>query len=472
MKPSYQKIDATENRNMGIAWVVLSMLLLLYSHNQWVRSLIYCLVNFGVEDNEEARKEYMNIDLNFNTGQYGMLASFGFVTLYTIFCLFAGRASDIWDKKIIVVAAALVWSLATIGQGMSFSFAMVFGLRVVQGAAQAYTSPASIAMVADYFPSQGRATANAVFSTGLYVGFALASVIIPLDTFKGWRFACIAVGALGVVCSLVAWCVFQCISRSKTVQQSENMTLVSDETKSYQNEEEGRTHEAPEVLSIGESLRVIGSSTPAVLALLGSCVRMCAYYALTVWGPPYWRQNFPEHENDYGVANAFVVCVGGVVASIGGGIISDSLVARYPQVRAWIPAIGCFLAIPFWTASVCVSSFYLSIGILFIEYLFAESWFGPFIAILQDELPLNVQGITQGLFGMAFAVGNCSPAVMGIGLAYYDIRTVLIVSVGFFYMLAGTLFLICGFSIAAKDNKEKEVEQTRTLSRKHSSFAM
>jgi len=449
------------SKGIAKAWVVLGMVLLLYSHNQWVRSLVYCLVDFSVEDTAANEKIYMNLELHFDTTEYGLLASFGFVTLYTVFCLFAGRASDVFDKRVLIVGSGVVWSLATMGQAAAGSFAVVFGCRVLQGASQAYTSPASIALIADYFPSDRRATANAVFSTGLYIGFALASVVIPLDALKGWRFTCLAVGLLGLLCAAAAAAV---LFRRTAPGRADGGGGGSDGAELFGDGEDDERDQPVEVLTVGESLRVIAGNRAAVLALLASCLRLCAYYGITVWGPPYWRSAFPAYESSYGVANAFVVCAGGVLASLGGGVLSDALVHMSPRVRAWVPAGGCLLAVPLWTLSVSVDSFYLSIGILFIEYLCAESWFGPFIAILQDELPLNVQGITQGLFGMAFALGNCAPAVMGAVIPAWPLRTVLVVFVGAFYLSAAGLFLAAGAHIRSS--------QESTLKRRSSSLHM
>ena len=49
-----------------------------------------------------------------------------------------------------------------------------------------------------------------------------------------------------------------------------------------------------------------------------------------------------------------------------------------------MPALGCFLGIPFFLVTLYSSNFYKALLFgLFGEYLVAECWFGPYMAALQ-----------------------------------------------------------------------------------------
>ena len=60
-------------------------------------------------------------------------------------------------------------------------------------------------LVADFFPGEGRTTANSILSVGNYIGIALSSLSIILIKNMGWRASYIAMGALGLMggCFLV-----------------------------------------------------------------------------------------------------------------------------------------------------------------------------------------------------------------------------------------------------------------------------
>ena len=51
---------------------------------------------------------------------------------------------------------------------------------------------------------------------------------------------------------------------------------------------------------------------------------------------------------------------------------------------------------------------------LAIEYLVAECWFGPTIAVLQSTVGKSRTGTAQGLFVLTGALGNIAPTLLGI----------------------------------------------------------
>jgi hypothetical protein len=51
---------------------------------------------------------------------------------------------------------------------------------------------------------------------------------------------------------------------------------------------------------------------------------------------------------------------------------------------------------------------------LAIEYLVAECWFGPTVAVLQSEVGKSQGGTAQGLFTLTGAIGNLAPSLVGI----------------------------------------------------------
>ena len=69
----------------------------------------------------------------------GLLASFSFTVLFSVCSLIAGRAVDVISRKAVTVGSCAVWSTMAFGTAFSNSFLEVFGLRVLQGSAQAFT---------------------------------------------------------------------------------------------------------------------------------------------------------------------------------------------------------------------------------------------------------------------------------------------------------------------------------------------
>jgi len=106
------------------------------------------------------------------------------------------------------------------------------------------------------------------------------------------------------------------------------------------------------------------------------------------------------------------------------------------------------LAVPAWAAVVLAPSFVLAQAFLFLEYLVAECWFGPAVAVLQDVLPPSQRGTAQGVFSMLTTVGNIAPAAIGAALSRdIELRQALLVSVPLCYALAAAGFVAVGASL-------------------------
>lgn len=81
---------------------------------------------------------------------------------------------------------------------------------------------------------------------------------------------------------------------------------------------------------------------------------------------------------------------------------------------------------------------------LFAEYLVAECWIGPTLAVLYGAVPSNRRGTTQGLFSILVAFGNLAPYVVGLltggSLASFPIGYTIMWVVGVAYFISGIAF--------------------------------
>ncbi|KAJ1474188.1 major facilitator superfamily domain-containing protein [Baffinella frigidus] len=348
-------------------WGVLALLLAANVHNQWTRALVYYIVSFKVEATEITRHLYMNIDLGFDETQYSLLASFGFTTFFTLCSLIAGRAADRTDRASIVSIAAVAWSLATLGQGVATTFDWVLGGRALTGAAQAFLTPAAFGLIADRVPNSRLSTANAFYSSGVYLGGALASLSILLDNSLGWRDTSLLCGGIGPL-----------PPAQPTVKPTAALAMPGGKELGDVGEEGGE--ESGGMMEQGQqALAAIGTvldSRFVKLLFVASAFRFCAGYGIGVWKAPFFREAFPTYLEQFSVANAFVISGGGVLSSIIGGALADKFAVNDERVRLWIPAAGCVLAVPLWYAFCQSTDFTTSIAILFAEYIVAECWFG------------------------------------------------------------------------------------------------
>jgi predicted MFS family arabinose efflux permease len=93
---------------------------------------------------------------------------------------------------------------------------------------QAFTTPAAYTLLADAFPESSRATANGIYSSGVYVGGACASLTVLLTASIGWRDCSLWAGSIGIATALLAQAVLREPQRSSDEQTVADAAAVSE----------------------------------------------------------------------------------------------------------------------------------------------------------------------------------------------------------------------------------------------------
>jgi MFS family permease len=138
------------------------------------------------------------------TKYYGIVSSVFFACPYSILGIFSGLISAKLNRKIMLGAACSLFSLATFCAGSIDSFIVFCLMRICLGSIASGINPPSYSLITDYFPPSYRATANAIESSGTYVGSALASISVVLISLYGWRVMYQIIGVAGIISGLAA----------------------------------------------------------------------------------------------------------------------------------------------------------------------------------------------------------------------------------------------------------------------------
>lgn len=102
--------EKLKEENLPASYVVLAVLLITFASNQWSRQALYYLCDFS---NNADPFKHINAAIGFDKEQYASLASFGFTIVFALFSLFAGSASDRYDRNVVAALSCGVWSAAT-----------------------------------------------------------------------------------------------------------------------------------------------------------------------------------------------------------------------------------------------------------------------------------------------------------------------------------------------------------------------
>lgn len=419
--------SSTSPNNSGndLAWffTLCLPLWLVYISNQWSRSSIYYLVNFGAASSDAVTA--MNVDLGFNQAQYGVLASVAFTSLFAIASLGAGFAADRFNRKTLTVLSAASWSVAVVGTALAQSYAVVVACRIAMGLACAFSTPTAYTLIRDNVPPGKVATASSFYGTGVALGSGLASLTILLDNAVGWRGALDAIAITGFASVALSLVLLpndaDDADEKDESSQSATRTPTTTMDKTSNDQEEG-------FASILSDVQEAFASDRAQWIYLASLLRFCSGLCIGVWSAPYFRMVFDSRSSDYAVAQAAISAIGATASGVLGGTIADQLSSSAASQgdnkndggtdaigrRLWVPVVGSVLAAPTWYLAVhSPDSFELSMAWLAAEYFVAECWFGPTISTLQSSVPSNVGGTAQGLFTLTGAMANFAPSIVG-----------------------------------------------------------
>ena len=186
-----------------------------YSHYALFVLLIVYVFNFVDRSIISILSEEIKADLGVGDAEMGFLYGTVFAVFYAVFGIPLARFADVWVRRSLISVGLMFWSLMTALSGFARSFPMLATFRVGVGVGEASASPAAYSMLADYYPPRLRATAIAIYSSGVYIGAGIGLFIggwvleswseafpvvseAPLQ-LKGWQAAFLAVGLPGIL---------------------------------------------------------------------------------------------------------------------------------------------------------------------------------------------------------------------------------------------------------------------------------
>lgn len=121
--------------------------------------------------------EPIKADLHLSDIQIGLLSGTFFALFYALVGLVAGSLVDRGDRKWIICAGVLLWSLMTAAAGFARSFLHLVVARCGVAVGEASLSPATFALIADSFPRHQMGRAMSTYYLGGILGPGLALII-------------------------------------------------------------------------------------------------------------------------------------------------------------------------------------------------------------------------------------------------------------------------------------------------------
>lgn len=170
----------------GYSWYVLGVLVVVYILNFIDRQILSIL---AVD---------IKADLGLTDSDMGFLGGAAFAVFYALFGIPLGRLADNWSRVKLLSIGLALWSLMTALSGFARNQVELTMARMGVGVGEATASPTAYSLISDYFPKRQRATALAIYSSGLYIGGGV-SLFIGALIVKAWNQAYPGGGPLGLV---------------------------------------------------------------------------------------------------------------------------------------------------------------------------------------------------------------------------------------------------------------------------------
>jgi MFS family permease len=170
----------------GYSWYVLFVLVVVYILNFIDRQILSIL---AVD---------IKADLGLTDADMGFLGGAAFAVFYALFGIPLGRLADNWSRVKLLSIGLALWSIMTAVSGFARNQVELTIARMGVGVGEATASPTAYSLISDYFPKRQRATALAIYSSGLYIGGGV-SLFIGALIVQGWNQAYPQGGPLGLV---------------------------------------------------------------------------------------------------------------------------------------------------------------------------------------------------------------------------------------------------------------------------------
>jgi len=319
--------------------------------------------------------ELIKADLKVSDAQLGMLSGLAFAIFYAGLGIPVARLADRTNRRNIIAIALALWSAMTAVCGLAQNFVQLLLARIGVGVGEAGSSPPSHSIIADLYPPEKRASAMAIYATGVVLGGGFGTMIGGAIAGEfGWRWAMILVGIPGIILAIVV--------RLFVVEPRRGMSDAQIATSS------------DAMPGVWEAFIGMWRSGPAFHLVLGVTLTSLIGYALTAFGPSYLQRSLGFSIQQVAFSVAPIAAIVGTISGIGGGRLADWAAARWGlHTQSWMVALLKMLALPFMYLFYLTDSPTVALTAYAFNILFASSYLGPSFALIQGLAPVRVRAM-------------------------------------------------------------------------------
>ncbi|MCM3782681.1 MFS transporter [Neobacillus mesonae] len=336
-----------------------------------------------------------------------LVAAFSLTQL--LFSPIAGRMSDRFGRKKIIIIGMIIFAVSELMFGLSNTALFLFAARLLGGIGAALIMPAVMAYTADVTSGEERAKGMGYINAAITTGFIIGPGIGGFLAEYGIRVPFYAAAIAGVVAAIIT------------------LLVLPESARDVQNEEE-ETDKAPQQ-SLFTQLRY-AYREPYFLALI---IVLVASFGLanyeTVFGL-FVDQKFGFTAQDI----AIIITFGSIAGAVVQVTIFSWILNKFGEKN--VVAFCLFVAGLFIILTLFVHKYWLILLVTFILFL-AMDILRPTLSTQMSKMAMEQQGYIAGLNSAFTSMGNIlGPVVAGF---LFDIN------INFPYISAGIILFLCFF---------------------------
>ncbi|HEY1837368.1 MAG: MFS transporter [Rhizomicrobium sp.] len=327
-------------------------------------------------------------DLLISDVQISYLQGAAFAVIYALVGLPLGRLADRHNRRNIVLAGIVLWSIATAACGFCTSFWQFAIARVFVGIGEATLAPAVMSMIPDFFPPARRGTAIAVFLAGMTMGGGMATLSggLLLKLINSG-----AVAFLPVVGSLAPWRGVLVLLAMPGVLIALLMIAIREPLRSD-------VRVSPSQARFGDTLAYFRERKWMFAGLFGAfALLQLVDYGFSAWLPAMMGRRFGVPASDAGPMIGMIAIAFGGLGTLLGGLLADRLVRRgSADARLRVTLMAYLIALPTFAFPLMPSS--TSSLALYAGYSIASAiGSSAGLAATQDAVPAQMRGFSVSL---------------------------------------------------------------------------
>ncbi|MGE3397144.1 MAG: spinster family MFS transporter [Sphingomonas sp.] len=294
------------------AWYAAIVLMVTYALAYIDRTIIGLLI------------EPIRSDFGISDTQVSLLGGLAFALFYVTMGLPLGRVADRANRRNLIIAGTVIWSVMTAACGLASNFWQLFFTRMCVGVGEATLSPAALSIISDSFPRRNRPIPLGLYMCGIAIGSGLAFLVggfviawaagatqlsLPVvGILQPWQIVFIAVGLPGLLLAALLLGIREPRRRELRTPQGEGGAVVS----------------------VRDALKFIFDENRAAFLTIFVAFGGLALHSLTIpmWLPAHFRRNFGWTEADIGVPLGCLILTCGIAGMVGGAAFAARMQRR------------------------------------------------------------------------------------------------------------------------------------------------